>query len=342
MDLDSVREVLERARSLDEARDYPALYSLLRTVPEDHLFAEPELAFLLADVSRRVGSGDAALALIDGLKPVAGRRGNDRLGRKRSNLEGILHFDRGHYVEAEAAWLRLLADADQAEDDEFVARANNNLGILCTLSGRLEEALAHYGRAVNAYRNLGYRRGLAQSNQNLAITYRELGFFIEAERHFLDAVQFAREDGSMDELARAEQERALLQLIAGDPSLAAATANAARQRYERLNDPAGIAEVERVLGLIALQKGEYGSARMHLVAARDWAAANHSALLDAECQEALAAVADALDGDGAGNSLREEAERRFAALGAGPWGERVRARVREFTNPLESRSPSRA
>lgn len=303
---------------------------MLRDVREEELLGEPELAFLFADVSRRVGTGETSVRIVGLLGPVCRRRGNDRLNRKRSNLEGILHFDRGRYSEAEESWLRLLADANAAADEEFAARATNNLGILCTLGGRLEEALAHYGRAIASYQRLGYRRGLAQAHQNLAITYRELGYFTEAERHFREAGGWARLDGSADEQARAEQERALLHLLAGDPKLALATALVARDRYQRLNDPGGQAEVKRILGLVALGEGDPAGARLHLEEAMTWAREHDSALLEAECMEALAAVADReLEGDSAAG-MRATAAARFNALGAGPWGERVRARVREI------------
>lgn len=330
VDPDRFPRLLRRAREMDGAREFASLHALLRDEREADLLAEPELAFLFADVARRVGAGETSARMVGLLGPICRRRGNDRLNRKRSNLEGILHFDRGRYDEAEEAWLHLLADANTADDEEFAARATNNLGILCTLSGRLEEALAHYGRAITSYQRLGYRRGLAQSHQNLAITYRELGYFTEAERHFHEAVGWARLDGSTDELARAEQERALLHLLAGDPKLALATALRAHDRYRQLKDPAGQAEVKRILGLIAMRHDDSGQARLHLDEARAWAQEHDAALLEAECMEALAALAER-EGDGdSATRLREEAGAHFSALGAGPWGERVRSRVREI------------
>jgi tetratricopeptide (TPR) repeat protein len=99
-------------------------------------------------------------------------QGNSRLVRNLLNLLGVVQFEAGELASAESTWLELLCRASQAQDDNFAARANNNLGIVYTLRGQSYEAVASYERALTAYRQLGYRRGLAQSHHNLAIAYR--------------------------------------------------------------------------------------------------------------------------------------------------------------------------
>jgi tetratricopeptide (TPR) repeat protein len=325
---EEVHALLERAKALNEARDYPALAELLGGVAEEDRLREPELGFLLADVLRRVGQGTEALAVLESLSPVLGRRGNDRLHRRRLNLLGTLHFEQGRIEEAREAWSRQVQDASSVGDDEFLARANNNLGILATLGTAWEMALAHYSRAVAAYQRLGYRRGLGQSHQNLGITYREMGFGPEAARHFQQAIHFASED-SEDEVARAEQERALLLLLDGETGLARVTAERAMGRYRRLEDPTGEGEVERVLGLIALGSGRRDEARNHLDRAMVLAERTHGVLLEAETLEALAALARMKGEATLGARLESRAEKIFGDLGASAWGARIRSRAVE-------------
>ena len=328
----ALRDTLEIARALDSARDYPALHARLSALTETDLHSEPELAFLLADVSRRVGDRDRAAAILDRLHDEIRRRGNDRLFRNCLNLGGIIRFDRAQFQEAEHFWRHLLDAASEAGDEEFIARANNNLGILCTLDGRREEALACYARAVGAYQRLGYLRGLAQAHQNLAIAFREMGFFREADSHFQDAFAFARDDGSQDEMGRVEQERALLLLLEGDVRLARATARRALERYQKLGDPSGIAEVERVLGLVALKQREFGPADAHLNRALAGARSAHAALLEAEILEALAALNELRNLPAAARELRAQAERGFAGIRAAKWGQMARQRVLQIAN----------
>ncbi len=328
--------LLEQARALVAGRDYPGLAALLGPVPRSQLLAEPELGFLLAEAWRRAGEQARALELARELEPVCRRRGNDRLFRERSNLEGILLFESGELAGAEAEWRRLLDASSRAADDEFVARANQNLGIIYTLAGRWEEALASYERAIVAYQRLGYLRGLAQAHNNLAISYREMGFPDEADQAFRQALEFARTDGSMDELGRIEQEWALLTAIRGDAALARVTAERALSRFRKLGEPAGAGDALRVLGVVALWDGRLEPARTRLNEALRLARELKLRLLEAETVEALAAVALATGNLAEAERLRAEGQAIFAELGAAAWGKQVRRQLatRAITNSI--------
>lgn len=323
------RTLLTRCWVLNRARRYPELAEQLRAVPETQLAAEPALGFMLADVLRRLGQGQEALDVLRRIGPVLDRRGNDRLHRRRLNLLGTLHFEQGRITEAAAVWERQLEDATAASDEEFVARANNNLGILFTLAANWEEAVCAYNRAVTSYQRLGYSRGLAQSHHNLAMTYREMGFPVESGRHFTDAVALASSD-SPDEVARSEQERALLHLFEGDVELAAASAQRSLVGYRALGDPTGEGEVTRVLALVALAEGRLDAARAHLDRAAELAEQVDAVLLGAEVLEAQAAL-DRLSGrEGSARRAEERAEGVFLQLHAAPWGRQIRARTRQI------------
>jgi tetratricopeptide (TPR) repeat protein len=326
---EEIHALLERARALNEARDYPSLVEFLRGLSEEDRLRDPELGFLLADVLRRVGEGAEALEVLVGLSDVLGRRGNHRLHRRRLNLLGTLHFEQGRIDEARDAWSRQVRDSSSSGDDEFLARANNNLGILATMATSWAVALAHYARAVAAYQRLGYRRGLGQSHQNLGITYREMGFGRESARHFQQAIHFASPD-SEDEVARAEQERALLLLIEGDVRLAQATALRAMGRYRRLEDPVGQGEVERVLGLVALGSARLQDARRHFDTALGLAEQAHAVLLVAETLEGRAALGRYTGDHALETESATRAEEIFLSLGAPAWGSQTRKRAEQI------------
>jgi tetratricopeptide (TPR) repeat protein len=323
----SASDLLREARELDARGEYPSLRALLDSVPDALLETEPELAYLGAEVRRRTGETGAAAEWLGRLAAVGARRGNDRLNRRRLNLLGVLHFDRGEVVEAEEAWLELLDASTRAGDEEFVARSCNNLGVVHTLNLHEEEALAAYARATAAYQRLGYRRGLAQSHHNLGIIYREMGLLDRAQGHFHEAAAHARADGRSDEVARVEQERALLHLLQADPALARATAIRARERYRSLGDRVGVAETERVVGLALLVQGAVDDARTALEASAEVARDTGAALLEAEVLEALAGVALRQGDRREARRLRIRATLRFRSIGALAWGRRARYRV---------------
>jgi tetratricopeptide (TPR) repeat protein len=331
MPLDETREaILARARELYEARDYAGLVLLLSPLRRAELVAAAELGFLLADAWQRTGDRAAALALLEELEPACARRGNDRLSRNVVNLQGVVLFGLGKLAEAERAWRRLMSASSRAEDENFVARSNNNLGVIYTLLGDRVAALVSYGRAITAYQRLGYLRGLAQAHQNKAITYREMDHWREAEHHFQRAIDYATADGSPDEVARAKQERALLLCYEGERRLAEVTARHALSRWEQLGDPAGIGDTRRVLGTVALADQRLAMAEQEAGQALAIAHTTHNTLLEAEIHELLAAVEGARAGGAAGESHLARADELFASMGAERWGAQLRDRLRRL------------
>ena len=318
----------QRAALLHESREYAAVATLLEAQDADLIASSAQLAFWLADAWRRLGRGSDALGVLRAAAREFARLGEHPLERHRLNLEGMLHFEAGSVTRAETCWRALLAAASDANDDDFVARANNNLGVIYTLHGRAQEAVACYARALAAYRRIGRRRGIAQAHQNLGITYRELEFAREADHHFLQAIRYAAADGSTDEIARAEQERALLiYLSRHDAPLARATAQRALRRFETLQERGGAADAMRVLGMIELGDGDWNRAAALLDDAVARARELHLPLLEAESLEALAVVAERSGDDALPAQLRANAEQIFAQLGASAWGRRTRERV---------------
>lgn len=310
--------MLERARTLFDQHRWQELAELLESASRDELRAHPQLGYWLADSWRRLGRHADALDLLDDITPAIKRSGMPRLALSRLNLLGMIRFETGRIPGAEEAWRELLDEASKVKDEEFVARANNNLGIIYTLHVRSEEAITCYERAIAAYRRLGLSRHIAQSHQNLAITYRELDRYDDADRHFESAIRYALEDENEDEVARAEQERALLIYLARrDGRMAKATVQRALGRFTALGDPIGHADSLRVLAMIELGEGETAESHQHAQAALQAAQHAHHTLLEAEILEVL--------------NRGGEAAEKFAAVGASEWGRRFRRVVQRMS-----------
>lgn len=326
--------VLARAREREAAGDYGGVVALLGDIAGAELLAEPQLGFTLATALRRVGAWERAFELTRALDGACARQGRASLARRRLNLEAALYFDRGHLHEAVVRWAGLVDAASRADDEQMVSNACNNLGVVFTLLARTDEALASYARALAAAQRLGDRRGMAQAHHNLAIAYRELGFLEEAGTHFERAVEHAAVAGVDEILGRAEEERALVMLEAGDARLAQATATRALERFRSRGDRLGEGEALRVLGIIAMARRRHADARAHLDAALVLARACRAPLLEAETLEALTALEDETGVTTA--SYRANAERIFAAMGAEAWGRQQRLRLQRLIAPRAS------
>lgn len=258
---------LAEIRSLAERREWRALADRLSALPEDVLLGASELAFLYADACWRVGEAERAVDVASRLEPRARRLGDRVLVLNVQNVIGMALFELGRTQEAEDRFATLLEYAVAWKNEEFAARAANNLGVLANVRGKKEEALSCYQRALAAYQRLGYTRGLAQTHHNLGISYHHLGFLQDAEAHCRTAIDLATDAESEDVIALAEVEIASLRAEAGDGRLAETLAQRALQRYEEMGDPLGRADALRVLAGAARARRELDLATERLESA---------------------------------------------------------------------------
>ena len=321
----------ENARALYFTRAYADVAELLGSLEQSELRADLQLSFWLADAWRRLGRSRDALELVRGIVSDEVYTTSTRLHCDLLNLEGMLRFDTGDLSGAETSWSILHARATEGNDHEYVARANNGLGVIFTLQGRPLEAVTAYERAVSAYRLVGWQRGIAQTHLNLAITYRDLEHFGDASEHFEAAIRYAERDGSEDEIARAEQERALLiYLASGDVADARAAVRTALLRFSRLSDPVGFGDAQRVLAMFALGEHELDRATAHAEHALEHARNAGNRLLEGETLEVLGGIAVVLGNAAAADAARLEATRIFNELRAPLWGTSFREHVDEL------------
>ena len=275
---------LDEARALRAAGDWPTLVARAAVVEDEALLREPEVAWHTAVAARRVGQAGRALALARLLEPVARLRGERRLIADVVNLTGVVLWESGRAAEAEVRFAELLEAATEWGNEDDVAAACNNLGVLANVRGRRDLALTYYQRALAAYQRLGSVAGLSQTHHNLGISYRDLGFGREADTHFRRAIELAGEAEREDVVALAEAERAGLRAAWGDGKLAGEMARRALERFQRISDPTGAAQAIRILGLAAHADGDLSAAESRFDEALAIARSHNDALLRAEVQ----------------------------------------------------------
>jgi tetratricopeptide (TPR) repeat protein len=328
---------LAEVRALYEQRDWTALAERFSRTQAESPETDPEIAFCYADALWRVGQAERSLDLVEPIRTAARLRGDRRLQLNVINVTGMAFFRIGRISDAEVSFSELLELASEWNDEEYAARASNNLGVLANVRSRRDLALTYYQRALASYYRIGYQRGLAQTHNNLGISYRDLGFDREADAHYQRAIGFARSANSEDVIALAENERALLRARCGDGPAAEALAQRAMQRFERMGDDTGRAEALRVLASAARAQGRDELAADRLDQALAIARDHSDPLLRAEIQRDRGLLLrDQGQPDAAREALLDAAD-HFAVLGAPAEAEAVRAILSDLDR--ESASP---
>ncbi|HEU0299697.1 MAG TPA: tetratricopeptide repeat protein [Longimicrobium sp.] len=320
----------EAARALRARREWRLLASAGDLLPDEVLLAEPEVGYAYAAACRHVGRPERALEVALRVEPETRRRGDWRLTGETVNLIGNVLFETGHADDAQARFEELLEHASRWNDEEFSARASNNLGVLSNVRGRRDLALTCYQRALAAYQRLGNRLGMAETHHNLGISYRDLDFDREADGHFRRSIEMAEAEGSERVAAIAETERAVLRLRAGDAPLARSLAQRALGRAQGIGDPIGVGNAMRVQAGAARLEDRLDEAAAHLDEALRVAREHSEILLLAEVQRDRGLLfRDREDPDAAREALNESAE-HFARLGATAEAEAVAAIARDL------------
>jgi tetratricopeptide (TPR) repeat protein len=320
----------DEARALRLAAEWRVLSARGGELAEAELLAEGELGFSVAVAWRRLGETERSLALALALRDELGRRGERRLGAEVVNLIGNLRFEQGRLDDAATCFEELLEYAAEWRDDEFAARASNNLGILANVRERRDLALVCYQRAVAAYQRLGTALGLAQTHHNLGISFRDLGFDAEADSHFRRAMELAEGVQAGDVVALAENERALLRTRAGDPSLGARLAEHALERFRALGDPRGEGDALRVLAAAQRAAGDERAAAARLDQALALARTLGNPLLLAEVQRDRGLLLRDVGRASEARTALEESAAQFAQLAAHAEAEAVRTLAAEL------------
>mgnify|MGYP002778039614 CR=1 FL=1 len=307
---------LASARELASARNWTDLSRFGSSVAPEEIEQAPELAYLIADARRRTGDLDGARQLGDSAYAGALRAADTRLTLRALNLAGMIDFESGAIAQAEEKFGELLERATELRDDEFAARAANNLGIIANVREERELALTSYQRAMATYERLGHLRGLAQTSYNLGISYRDMGFADAADKLYSRAMLHGTACASEDVVALAETERALLRAHSGDADLAERLARRALERLERLGDPLGAANAVRALGAAAMARGDKGGALELLDRALSTAREHGDPLLTAEIQLDRGAILLEMNSLSIGSAAIEEAVAAFEQLGS--------------------------
>jgi putative nucleotidyltransferase with HDIG domain len=274
-------QAAERAGNRVEARArYSLAVELLRT-PGNEVRAATVLRWIArtymvdANAAAALDSVRAALALSKSVGDIAG------VGQA-TNVEGAVHWQRGNLDEAERLFLEARATALATADAKLAAITSQNLGVIATIRGDLNDAVAHYTLALDNCRRLGLVVDICATLNNLGKVHTELERWFDAERAYLEAAEMSAVIGDLPIHISVTVNIAEMWLLRGDPSAAAVAVRDALQLSERTGDQASLAQIHKLRGTLARANNELVEADGHFSRAIELAEARHDLLLLAE------------------------------------------------------------
>lgn len=294
---------------------------------------DAELALLYAESRMRCGEERIALEWLEGVMAFLDAGGDRSAHRRATNMLGAAAMAVGRLDDAVASFGRAVELASEADDVLLLAQATNNLGAVANLRGEHELAASHYRRALPSLQRLGQPRRLAEGYHNMAITARDLGALDEADEHERRAIEYATDAGDLRLVAMGRVGRAELALRRGDALLAETTARRAAEELHRLGDPLNEADARRLVGAALAARGCPLDALAELDAALSLATAHEHRLAEAEVLRDRAEAHAAAGASARASDDYRRAVALFRTFGAVAEVERLERRLRSLGQP---------
>lgn len=202
------------------------------------------------------------------------------------NVLGSFAFECGDLPGARRTFDSALALASGST--ALQARIEQNLGVLATVQGDHERALAHYGRSLDAYVALGDDRGVAIAYHNLGMISADRGRWDEADTWFRQAFTGAERAGDIHLQGLCLLNHTEVHLAREAYDRARADVERALGIFDQLESHIDKADAYRMLGTVHRCTAQLESAERHLLRARGLAAEMQSVLSEAETNRELA------------------------------------------------------
>jgi HD-GYP domain-containing protein (c-di-GMP phosphodiesterase class II) len=303
----------ERAASIPEAiAAYEAAIAAAEPAGEEGVLAEA-LRRLAVVRHRRGESGDAR-GLCRRSLAVARRAGNALLTGEALNTLGGIDLETDAIADAHENFVRALELGGQSR--ELRARVEQNLGILANIQGDLDEALARYGRSLEAYRASNDEHGCAIAYHNLGMASADLQRLDEAERYFQQSYEIAQRAGDVHLQGLCLVNHADVHLLRERYEDARRNAEAALATFDQLDARSDKADAYRVLGMVFRETGRPAVAEARLRSAIDLAVSAGAVLNEAEASRELALLYQSMGRNQEALTLLNAAHRLFGRLDA--------------------------
>jgi tetratricopeptide (TPR) repeat protein len=269
--------------------------------------------FRLGRVAWRQGRFDDALALYERARGIAAQVGDDDLLANAENGIGALHCERGAYVQARASYHVAL---ERTSDAALRGRILLNLGVLANIEGDLNDARGRYQKAAVEFERASDNEGLALAHHNLGMLHADCRDWVAAAESYERSLAISEKLGMRQMVANVLLNRAELLCARNLPDEARASCDRALALFGELGDQVGRAETHRWQGRALAQLGDDAGARHRLEEAVRLARQLGIPLLEAEASRDLGALHLASGDRAGARAWLERALEKFTGLGA--------------------------
>jgi diguanylate cyclase (GGDEF)-like protein len=265
---DEARALYERALfSLRRKDDARLVSTLMRAVARTYVNDDDEEAALdcleLARVIGALNTNNAEVA--------------HSIGDQASLLQQAGDFER-----AEALHLEARSHALIAGETRLAGVAAKNLGTIAATRGDPEKALRYHRTSLAEFRTLGAPKEVLDALNDMGVLCTELERWDDAARAFDEAAQIADAMGDMSARVHLDVSRAELEIARGDFRAARTACEVAMALSAQTSDGVARGAIERHLGRVARELGEFAAAEEHLSQAERIALDRADRLLQAE------------------------------------------------------------
>ena len=268
----------------------------------------------LGGIHRRRSELPEALACCTRAYDIALEANETLLAAEAANARALVHLEAG---DRDAARRGLaLALALGAEHGELRGRIEQNLGVMANIQGDLDEAIAHYGRSLEAFQRANDRRGCAIAYHNLGMASADRERWDEAERYYHESLAIAEAQGDSYLRGLNLLNRTEVLLARQHFGPARESVETALRLFDELNAPDKKAGAYTYLGILYRETGNPALAEARFRSAIDLSRQAGSLLNEAEASREYALLHQSLGRNQDALRLLNGAHRLFRRLDA--------------------------
>jgi len=309
-------EAIRRGEDAEREGDFlqaSAAYEAARDDPDPLVAGDAH--FHLGRAAWRQGRFDVAIAAFEAARAIALQHGADTLRAQTENGIGAVHYARGEYAQARAAYDVALAFTS---DPVMRAKIQLNLGVIANIEGDLPTARAMYARSRSVFREAGDTAFEALALYNLGMLHADQREWDEADEAYRLTLDVCEARGDRQMLANVLVNRSEVSSGRGRHDDAIAGCDRALTIYVELGDEVGRGEALRWKGHALRLLGRPGASERVLLEAVRSAQRTQVLLLEAEASREIGEIMverrDAL----AARTWLSRALELFEKLGAAP------------------------
>ena len=283
--------------------------------------------FHLGRVAWRQGRYDDALASYTKARALAVETGSAEVRARVENGIGAVHYARGEYAQARAAYGVALELTHEAS---LRAKIILNLGVIANIEGDLEAAREHYQSSRNLFREAHDLAGETLTLHNIGMLHADLEEWDEADEAYKRCLDLCEAQGNRQMIANVLLNRSELSCARERFGDAVASCDLALSIYAAIGDEVGRGEAMRWKGhALRRMGGQLEQAERALHEAARVAHRTQVKLLEAEAMRDLGALHRARNDLVSAKKSFEQALALFTSLGA-------QREVDELTSELDS------